>query len=60
MGRLRVAVAANGAQMKALPTPITVSGSRIPITEVVGDATAPSQNSEAEVRAKPGPAMYRG
>ncbi len=54
MGRLRVAVADSGAQMNALPTPIRAIGARIPITGVVGVATAPNQNKEADVSREPG------
>src|SRR5690349_19573090 len=59
-GRLRVAVAARGAHMKALATPIRAIGrssTQVLLSTVV---TRLSQNSEAEQSASPKEVMVRG
>ena len=59
-GRLRVAVAASGAHMKALATPIRAIGSSSSQIVLVAVVTRLSQNSEAEHSASPNAVMVRG
>ena len=59
-GRLRVAVADVGAQMKALPTPSRAIGSRSCQVAEPGVISADSQTSEVIAAEKPKPVINRG
>src|ERR1700756_3632659 len=59
-GRLRVAIAANGAQMNAMPTPIAANGSTSRQIGVTGVISNDNHVNEIASTAKPKPTTGRG